>query len=217
MEQQDRKRLAQCLLAASEVYGREVSESVASVWWTALKGHDIAAVEIAFHRHMTNPDTGQFMPKPADIVRILAGTSADSALVAWAKVDKAMRTVGTYQSVVFDDSLAMRVLQDMGGWIALGAKGGDEWPFVANEFRTRYQGYRQRGEAPEHPSRLIGIAEADAIRKGVPPKDVVLIGDPIAAQRVADGGADKPAIGVRRMPLEAAIGRILRLVDATKQ
>lgn len=217
MEPEDRKRFAHCLLAASEVYGREVSPAVAEVWWSALRGYDAAAVETAFQRHMTNPDTGQFMPKPADIVRILAGTSQDGAMVAWAKVDRAMRTVGAYQSVVFDDPLAMRVLQDMGGWIALGTKTSDEWPFVANEFRTRYVGYRQRGEIPDYPSRLPGIAEADRIRCGRGPGDAVLIGDPIAAQRIVNSGSDKPAIGIQRIPVEQAAGKVLQMFDGRKQ
>lgn len=213
MERTDRKRLAQCLLAASEVYGREVSEAVAGVWWNALRWHDIEAVEVAFQRHMTNPDTGQFMPKPADIVRMLAGTTADSAMVAWAKVDKAMRTVGTYQSVVFDDAIAMRVLQDMGGWIALGTKSGDEWPFVANEFRTRYQGFKQRGEIPEYPPRLAGIAEADCVRRGYAAPDPVLIGDAGVAQCIAANGTERPAIGVQRAPMTS----VLKIIDGRKQ
>jgi hypothetical protein len=213
----DRKRLAQCLLAAAEVYGREVSASVTAIWWAALQGHDIEAVEVAFQRHMMNPDTGQFMPKPADIVRMLAGTTQDSAMVAWAKVDKAMRTVGTYQSVVFDDPLAMRVLQDMGGWIALGTKDGDEWPFVANEFRTRYQGYKQRGETPEYPTRLVGISDADRVRKGLALGDVTLIGDSVKAMHVANGGTDRAAIGVQRAPLDQAVAKVLKLVDGRKQ
>ena len=71
--------LSACLLAASEVYGREVSEAVAGVWWGALKAYDIEAIETAFRRHMTNPDTGQFMPRPADIVRMLNAGFGDLA------------------------------------------------------------------------------------------------------------------------------------------
>lgn len=217
MERRDRKRLSHCLLAASEVYGREVSEGVALVWWNALQGYEIEAVEAAFQRHLTSPDSGQFMPKPADIVRILAGTSQDGAMVAWAKVDKAVRTVGTYASVTFDDAIAMRVLQDMGGWIALGTKSLDDWPFVANEFRTRYVGYRQRGETPEHPSRLVGIAEADNVRRGLKGGEAVLIGDPLKARAIADGGTDRPAIGIQRMPVEQAVAKVLKLVDGKRQ
>ena len=94
MQQPDRKRFASCLMACAEIYGKTLSDSVSAVWWDALKGYEIEAVEAAFGRHFRSPDVGQFMPKPADIIRMLAGTSLDGSMVAWSKVDKAVRTVG---------------------------------------------------------------------------------------------------------------------------
>lgn len=196
MAPNDRERFAHCLLAASELYGKPISESVSAVWWDALRVYDITAVEAAFRRHFTNPDSGQFMPKPADIVKIVGGGSQDGAMVAWSKVDKAVRLVGPYASVCFDDPIVNRVLHDMGGWIGLGQKNETEWPFIANEFRTRYIGYRQRGEAPDHPARLIGIAEAENARKGHASAEAVLIGDPVKARAVLDGGTSAPMIGI---------------------
>ena len=51
----------------------------------------------------------------ADILRMMQGTSLDSALSAWAKVDKAVRRVGTYETIVFDDEIIHRVIHDMSG------------------------------------------------------------------------------------------------------
>ena len=213
MAPQDRKRFGLCLLAASELYGKPLSEPVIGLWWDAMKAWDIEAVEHAFRQHISNPDSGQFMPKPADVLRTLLGTSKDAALVAWAKIDRAVRTVGTYASVTFDDALIHRVLHDMGGWIGLGEKTDDEWPFVANEFRTRYQGYRQRGDIPDYPSRLIGIADAENSRKGVAATECVLIGNPVKAQAVADAGTTKPPIGVQRI----TSAKVLQLIDGARK
>lgn len=200
MEPRDRSRFASCLLAASELYGKPIGDAVSAVWWDALQRFDIAAVESAFRRHFGSPDSGQFMPKPADIVRMVDGTSVDAAQVAWSKVDKAVRHVGPYASVAFDDPIVHRVLQDMGGWIALGTRTDDEWPFIANEFRTRYHGYRSRAEAPDYPPRLAGIAEADSTRRGLTAQpEVTLIGDAIKAKAVMAGGNAKPAIGMTRI------------------
>lgn len=204
----DRSRFAACLLAASELYGKPIGEAVASVWWDALARFDIAAVESAFRRHFANPDSGQFLPKPADIVRLIEGTTVDVAQVAWSKVDKAIRTVGPYASVTFDDPITMRVLQDMGGWVALSQKTEDDWPFVANEFRTRYGGYRSRAMPVEHLRRLPGIAEMANAARGLEYADVVLLGDPIAAKAVADGGLERPAIGVHRVGAAANVPRL---------
>lgn len=213
MEPQDRKRFALCLLAMAEIYGKQVSEAVSAVWWNALKTWDIQAVEEAFAKHTQSPDNGQFMPKPADIIRMLAGTSTDASMVAWAKVDKAIRTVGTYASVVFDDPLIHRVVHDMGGWIGLGQKDNEEWPFIANEFRTRYQGYRSRGETPDYLPTLIGLTDAHNIKQGFRPTTPVMIGDPAKAQNVLDSGTDKPAIGVTRQ--SAAVLKLVEHLTAT--
>lgn len=180
MRKSDGTKFKNMLLALAELYGRPVSDPVAGLWWDALKGYDIDAVETAFSRHLQSPDTGQFMPKPADIIRMLAGTSIDAAMVAWTKVDRAVREIGPYASVTFDDPIVMRVLQEMGGWIQLGDKRDDEWPFVGNEFRTRYQNYRSRGETPECPSRLLGLAEENGSK-------VVLIGNADRARQIRDG------------------------------
>ena len=63
---------------------------------------DLRAVADALNRHAVNPDNGQFLPKPADIVRLINGNTVDRALVAWSTVERAIRSTGPYQSVVFD-------------------------------------------------------------------------------------------------------------------
>lgn len=193
-------------------YGRSVSNFALDVWWTALKGHDLAAIVDAFNRHLANPDAGQFPPKPADIIRMLQGSTQDSALRAWVKVDQAVRRVGTYVDVVFDDALIHRVIQDMGGWVALGTKREDEWPFVAKEFENRYRGFRSRNECPEYPACLVGIATAHNNQKGFKTEPPVLIGNEQLARHVLRGGSDRPALGFKRMrdDLDEAVGGVLR-------
>lgn len=197
MTPQDAERLGICLAGMAEVYGRELSEAVVGLWLRVLDGYRIEAIEDAFERHIKSPDQGQFMPKPADILRMLDGSSEDAALIAWTKVDKAVRSIGAYQSVAFDDAIIHRVLHDMGGWIGLGTKTDDEWPFVANEFRNRYRGYRLRGAPVEYPGHLIGIVEAENSRNvtGEQTVYVVYVGDTQTAKDVAARGSNKPLIG----------------------
>lgn len=179
-------------------YGKDVSDFALDVWWAALKAYDLAAVVEAFNRHLMNPDTGQWLPKPADIVKMFGGRTQDRAMSAWSKVDRAIRTVGTHQSVAFDDPLIHRVLQEMGGWISIGQKTDDEWPFVAKEFENRYRGYAMRGEVPDYPPVLIGIAQAYNEQKGYQSPSPTLIGVAENAQLVMKGGASAPMIGITR-------------------
>lgn len=181
-----------------DFYGRDISAFSIDVWYEAMKNFDLSAVTEAMNRHLMNPDTGQFLPKPADIVRMLQGSTQDSALQAWAKVDRAVRCIGSYQSVAFDDPLIHRVLHEMGGWISLGQKTSEEWPFVAKEFENRYRGYRSRSEIPDYPSVLIGLTEAHNEKHGFRAETPVFIGSPEEAKRVIERGTSSPLIGFTR-------------------
>lgn len=188
-------------------YRRDFSDFSADVWWAALRQYDLSAVSDAIGRHSVNPDSGQYMPFPADIVKMLGGSTQDAALLAWAKVDRAVRSCGTYNSVVFDDPIIHRVIVDMGGWALVGGKDEKEWPFVGKEFENRYRGYRMRSETPEYLPVLIGIAEAQNDRTGQKSQPPVLIGDAQAAARVMSGGVDKPVIGFTQMAVDKAVER----------
>lgn len=178
MQNSDRKRFAGIMTAIAEYYKDPISDGVIEMYWQGLRDLEIAAIEQAVWQHTRSPDAGQWRPKVGDIRRMLGGTSADGALVAWSRVDKAVRRIGTYATVVFDDALVHRVIDDMGGWVSLGRKSEDEWPFVAKEFENRYRGYASRGERPEYPAMLIGIAQGANESLGMPVAPPVMLGDP---------------------------------------
>ena len=68
----DRERFATALLATFEVYGKELSDMVVKVWWASLKPHNIDDVCSALTKHISDPERGQFPPKPADVIRFMA-------------------------------------------------------------------------------------------------------------------------------------------------
>ncbi len=187
MQTADKSRFMSLLADVHSFYEKEFSAFSGSVWWSALQVFDFEAVAEAFSRWSVNPDRGQFMPKPADVVRMLEGSTEDSALAAWAKVDKSIRTVGTYASVAFDDPLIHTVIVDMGGWLMLGQKTEADWPFLRNEFVARYRGFRERHESPPFNPVLKGIAavENERIGQGNGSASVVLIGDAVKALLVS--------------------------------
>jgi hypothetical protein len=214
MIEQDEEAFFKLIGSVYSFYRRDFSDFAGGVWLAAMKPFDYAAVEDAIGRHSVNPDTGRFMPMPADIVQMLQGTTIDSALVAWSKVDRGVRVVGPWRSVAFDDPLIHAVITEMGGWTALGNKEETDWPFLKNEFSTRYRGYRSRSLVPEYPPVLIGIAAANNAREGqIGNEPPTLIGNPKVAQDVMLMGSNKPMLAITQMdPKESAA--TLRLVDS---
>ena len=199
MKQVDFDGFTDIIQVVSEQYGKKLSDGAIALYWQGLHDFELSAVREALGRHLRNTDTGQFMPKIADIIRMLQGSTQDSALSAWAKVDKALRSVGPYETVVFDDALIHVVLHDMGGWVGLGTKTEDEWPFVAKEFENRYRGFKARGEIPQYPPKLIGIAESHNAQQGQKIAEPILIGDSYKAEQVMTAGTDRPLLGITRL------------------
>lgn len=196
MQSSDFEAFRELMEGVHSFYARECSAFALDVWWQALKHYELAAIRDALGRHSVNPDNGQFMPKPADVVKMMEGSTLDSAMVAWSKVDHAVHAVGTYATVVFDDALIHRVVDDMGGWPPLGRKTDDEWPFTAKEFQTRYRGYRARKETPPYPDRLLGIIDGENQQQGYKLSVPTFVGLPTQARAVFHGGSGAPRIAI---------------------
>ena len=171
-------------------YGRDVSDAVMNIYWDGLKHHDYQSISLAAQKHMANPENGQFFPKIADFLRYIGGNNKDKALLAWTKLDKAVRQVGPYNSIVFDDNIIHAVISDMGGWLAFGTFTESEFPFKQNEFVKRYNGYADVG-VTDYPKQLIGIVEAENTAKGINKSQLVYFGDQDKAKLVHDKGGGK--------------------------
>lgn len=200
MRETDIPRFSEVMIGLSEVYGRKFTEAAMDIYFNAFGQYDVETVISAISAHVKSPDNGQFFPKPADIIRMIGGSSKDMSFIAWTKVDKAVRKVGIYESVVFDDEIIHIVIHDMGGWPSLGEKQDSEWPFIAKEFMERYQACKSRQQVrSDYPKQLIGLHEANNNRKGFKVVNPVLIGDASAAKKVLLGGAAKTMIGFERL------------------
>ena len=189
MNELDDQPFKELMAGIGEVYSKKISGELLATYWNVLKAYDFEEVSRAANAHMMNPESGQFLPKPADFMRYLEGDSDSRALVAWSKVEKTISGVGAYDSIVFDDALIMRVISEMGGWIDLCSMQSDELPFKRNEFVKRYRGYLLT-PPQEHPKKLIGRLEAD--NAGQFPESVpepILIGNSQLALEVYNTGS----------------------------
>lgn len=189
----DRGNFYALMTGLFEMYGKKGSRELLEIYFGALKAYDLSDLARAANQHALDPDQGQFMPKPADFVRHIAGSKQTRAMRAWSMVDRAIREVGQYQSVTFDDPIVHVVIDEMGGWIDLCSTPTEkDLEFRGHEFNKRYQGYALQGGVSEYQSRLVGLIEADSACRSLPPPSPLLIGDPSKAKQILLGGRAEP-------------------------
>lgn len=190
MTEHDRPAFYATMTGLFEMYGKRASPELLEIYFGALTAYDLHDLQRAANHHALDPDAGQFMPKPADFVRHIDGSKQTRAMRAWSLVDRAIRQVGQYESVTFDDPVIHRVIEDMGGWVELCSTPTEkDLEFRANEFNKRYQGYALQGGVSDWQPRLIGLIEADCQSRKLPAPPPKLIGDPQRAKMVLLQGA----------------------------
>lgn len=184
----DKREFWALLKGVHEFYKTDVSNFAAQVWWNACSAFSLEQVSKAFSAHLVDPKSGQFLPKPADIVKALSGTHEDRSLMAWGKVFDAMRSVGQYSSVVFDDPMIHAVVTDMGGWPKLCQITTDELPFVQRRFCETHAAYSRAG-CEHYPRMLAGVHDIQNGALGYGQSRPVLIGNSEKAQAVLENGS----------------------------
>ncbi|HNB43272.1 MAG TPA: DUF6475 domain-containing protein [Burkholderiaceae bacterium] len=188
MRREDFRRFGLALSAVAELHGKAISEGAMTLWWQALQRFEIEQVEAALRRCVEDPDGGQYMPKPADLIKRLDGTATDRSLIAWGKVLDAMQRVGAYASVAFDDPAIHAAIVDIGGWTQACRGEVAELPFLQRRFCDAHKAYSSRGGSFDYPARLVGAHEADNALRGHTSAAPVLIGDAQKAKQVLLNG-----------------------------
>ena len=119
-------------------YREPVSEFSLSVWMQACKPYSIDAIRRALTAHATDPDRGQFAPKPADVIRQLRGSTGDDALAAWQRVISQVSAVGRDGSPKLTPAESA-ALTAIGGWRSLCNAQEDQTPHLCRMFRDNYR------------------------------------------------------------------------------
>ena len=144
MNSRDFRRFNAAMTACAELYGRTLSEAALALWWKLLEPYDIELVERALHRALESPDGGQFMPKPADLIRQLRGHADDDALIAWGKVlQQAQRGGGGNFA-----GAAKQAIDSLGGWSVICRADESQNGFLQRRFCDAFKAYRSRETSP---------------------------------------------------------------------
>lgn len=190
MQRTDFPRFTTALIAVAELFNKELSEAAIAMWWKLLEGYEIEQITRALHACVSNPDNGQFMPKPADVIRVLQGTSTDRSFLAWGHVLGAMSAVGAYQNVAFDDPATHAAIEDVGGWAKLCRMEVKELSFAQHRFCSSHKAYTNKGEF-DYPRVMLGDRDPDTayLAKGLTPPATVLVGNQERCIEVMRGGS----------------------------
>lgn len=199
MRESDKQRFAEIMTMAHLALGMEISKKQLQAWFALLKDFDVEQIGQAMQRHLLDPETGKFPPKPADIVRHCQGTHHERALAAWNKLCWALVHVGPYHSIAFDDPLIHALIANMGGWEKFCGITNDELPFRQRDFERAYVAL-SHNPPQQWAKHLIGIAERENRTEGYGLEHPVGIGNPELVRRVMLAGSDtKPGPKVTRL------------------
>lgn len=146
MTTEDRRRLLKTLAGVYGFYDRELTEFSIRVWEEALQGIALTDIERAFRSHLSDTTRGQFLPKPADILRALKGDDQDRALIAWGRVLAQAKAGGGF-SVEHCDATRQAV-QALGGWPAICQADESQNGFLQKRFTDLFATYQRQETAP---------------------------------------------------------------------
>jgi len=187
---EDKPNFVSLMSNIAELYKDKLSVARLEIYWRCLQHYSIETLRKALDAHVLNPDQGQFMPKPADIVRLLEGGNITKALQAFNKVKRAVEQVGSYSSIVFDDPITHVVIEQMGGWMQLCKLYDKEFSFKSLDFQKLYVRYVHQ-KPFRHPKQLTGTMDGVNLRNGYLTKPPVFFGDQELAMKVYQEGEEK--------------------------
>lgn len=174
MQDQDKVAFRDMMMAAGEVYGREITKPLLQMYFAALAQAGIEQVKNAMMDHMKNPDTGQFFPKPADLIKQMTGTTKqqdaaieDRAAVAWACIERGIRRVGSYGTLKLEDKQALATVKAMGGWQSICQTETSKMEWKRKEFIRMYETF-ERMPLEALPSSLPGRIEISEVKQAGP-------------------------------------------------
>ena len=202
MNDTDITEFAFLMTGMSELYGKSISEAFTDFYWQALKPFEISAIRAALQRHVAHPKRGRYLPTIADITQLIEGDIDFSLLNAWTKVMDAIRHVGDWPSVVFDDPIIHKVLQDMGGWVRINQLTASQEPYARQEFETRYQGYMKMSLL-HYPAQLSGRSEGVTAYQPAGGRQPIFLGNHQKAKHVFANGSS--ALMIEQRPLNGLL------------
>lgn len=169
-----------------ELFGHELSKASARLYYEAVKDLTDDEFNQAVGRVIR---TRKFrnLPMPGELISSISEDPDIAASMALARVEKAMREIGAYKSVIFEDPAITATISVFdGAWTGICAMPEQEWKFARKDFLRLYKGFI--GRRMNVQERLIGIEEHQNSQAGYLDR----IPDPV---RIGSGGMKYVPLG----------------------
>ena len=172
MNTEDKNKFKEVMTMISINYNEEVGNAKLRLWWTLFNQYPIETFEQAVHAHIVCPDSGMFPPKPANITKMIQGTTKQNeqnieseAELAWISVFNAIRGCGSYGSPSFKNPKIGPILSSMTDWFNLCQCSMKELDWKKKEFISLYSTVSNT-ELEKLPSQLKGLIEIETKKSG---------------------------------------------------
>lgn len=167
MKQTDFKEFQRAFGTLCELFEKEATAIMQAVYFKALSQHEIGQVSKAIEAAIVSC---RFFPKPVELLELIEGGGKqaleDAGHLAAVVVINAVKRVGAYNTVVFEDPVTAAVVQDgFGGWVRVCAElatKSEKW--FAKDFAELYQVFRRGGRTFN--GKLLGILEVYNMERG---------------------------------------------------
>jgi len=120
MKEDKEERFGICIQGLAGYFDKELPEFLLEIYWNGLKDYSIEEIESGANKLIM---TAKFFPKVVEWIEAMtggAGKLEDVAELQANEVVRAIKKVGVYNSILFDDPITVAVIQTYyGGWIKL--------------------------------------------------------------------------------------------------
>jgi len=160
----NQKRFAKNITGLAALYEKELSVSLQELYWTLFADWTDDQFEAACQAAANKL---KFFPKPVELRELVGGDQEAVALGAWETLHNAIKRIGNWQSVRFEDSRITRAVESMGGWQAVCLWETKDLSYRRHEFLRTYQALQDGGP----PRTMAGLIEQGSTGRGyrVPP------------------------------------------------
>ena len=164
MSDNKEKKFKKILQMTCKYFDKELEPEIIEIYFDSFKDYNIQNIQKAFSQAIK---TLRFFPRVVDIIEIIegGGDPKDKGFIQATLVLNAIRNVGAYKTVVFNDEITMAVIDRVyGGWIKLCEMREEEEKWFIKDFPKYHKSFVQN--RIKGPRFLVGVIEHQNELKG---------------------------------------------------